>query len=189
MSFFYKFDDWYKHIKINLSIKYNGEKAMTYRFKTFDNYLTLVHKGRERQLKICWNKAPNYQWFSELIQSENEFFVGLKMGSFKFENLTIEQEIEISKENEELLSNLKQRSETDDCVYMIADKRKLEVTLLLDRLWRNIEYLTNWKKVSIRSDSLDTEASIWCLKRLPKRFRYEFDLLNLKEYFTSKDFF
>ena len=187
-EFFYEFDDWYKHIKINLSIKNYGDEAMTYRFKTFDNSLTLVHKGRERRLKICWKKAPNSQWFTELIQSKNEFFVGLKLNYFEFKNLTIEQDIKISKENEELLSNLKQRSETDDCVYMIADKRKLEVTLLLSRLRSNIEHLTNWKKISIRSDSLDTEANIQLLKCLPKRSRYEFDLWNLKEYFTSKDF-
>ena len=147
-----------------------------------------MHKGKERRFKIWRNKTPNYQWFSELIQSENEFFVGLKLSAFEFENLTIEQEIEISKEKEELLSNLKQRSETDDCVYMIADKRKLEVTVLLSYPWRNIEHLINWKKVLIEANSLNTETNVQCLKCLPKHLQYEFDLWNLKEYFTSKDF-
>ena len=162
---------------------------MTHRLKTFNDALTLVHKGKERHFKICRNKASDYQWFSELIQSENEFFVGLKLSTFKFENLTIKQEFEISKENEELLSNLKQRSETDDDIYMIADKRKLEVAVSLSSPWRNIEHLANWKKVSIEASSLDTETSIQYLKCLPKHLRYEFDLLKLKEYFTSKDFF
>ena len=161
---------------------------MTYRLKTFDNVLTLVHKGKERHFKIWRNKAQNYQWFSELIQSENEFFVGLKLSTFKFENLTIKQKFEISKENEELLSNLKQRSETDDCIYMIADKRKLDVAVSLSYSWRNIEHLANWKKVSIEANSLDTKTSIQYLKYLPKSLQFEFDLRKLKEYFKSKDF-
>ena len=188
-KFFYEFDDWFKHTEINLSIRKTWKEAMTYRLKAFDNTLMLVHKGKERCFKIWRNKTPNYQWFSELIQSENEFFVGLKLSAFEFENLTIEQEIEISKENEELLNNLKQRSETDDCIYMIADKRKLEVVVLLSYPWRNIEHLANWRKVSIEADSLDTETSIQYLKCLPKRLRYEFYLRNWKIYFTSKNFF
>ena len=188
-EFFNEFNDWYKHTEINLSIKNNGKEKTTHRLKTFDNALTLVHKGKERRFKICRNKAPNYLLFSELIQSENKYFVGLKLSTFKFENLTIDQEIKISKENEELLSNLKQRSEIDDCIYMIADKRKLEVAVLLSYPWKNIEYLANWKKVSIEADSLDTEMSIQYLKCLPKRLRYELYLRYWKKYFTSKDFF
>ena len=73
-------------------------------------------------------------------------------------------------------------------IYMIADKRKLEVVVLLSYPWRNIEHLANWRKVSIEADSFDTETIIQYLKCLPKRLRYEFYFRNWKIYFTSKDF-
>ena len=147
-----------------------------WKFKMNTKAVTCVFKGWE------WNFEQRDNWdishdltFSDIKPIGNSSYVILKMNYIVWSNLVIKERSWVDDWRKPYIDELKENTETNDDLFIIADLNNLEISLGVSDIEKNLSIMKYFKHIiiSIWQSDLRNKKLIETINNFQKQYHYE----------------
>ena len=164
--------------EIAFDFKYNKTKFKypSWDFKMKGKAVTCLFKGREWNFEQIDKWDDDYIWrFFDIKQIENSSYAILMINWFAWNNLVIKERSWVDDWRKSYIEELKNNTETNDDLFIIADLNNIEIYLSLSEIDKYSSILKYFKHIVIwmQSFELRNKKSIEKINNLPKQCHYE----------------